>query len=324
MWKTLNFSNANPNWSVADEGMSDVAVCDMVFRGTSSTSNRVVAGTYGRGIYVGSFNANSSAPVTNTDSITLAEGGTATTTTNGATSVLANDTDADGDSLSVDLQSNPVNATGGGFTVFSATGSFTYTHDGSETTTDTFTYRAFDGTNYGSTVTVTINITPVNDCPEVASPIADFTAMEDDPDDVFDLSNLFADAENDVLNITSINNANTALLTATLNTNTLTLDYIDNQTGMATITINVDDTQCFSTQEVFVVTVIPQNDTPVGQVDTIQVDEGGTVTTTTANATSVLSNDTDMENDPLSATLITPPLHHQGSFSLQSSGTFTI
>ena len=85
----------------------------------------------------------------------------------------------------------------------------------------------------------------------------------------------------------------------------------------------MDDTQCFSTQEVFVVTVIPQNDTPVGQVDTIQVDEGGTVTTTTANATSVLSNDTDMENDPLSATLVTPPLHHQGSFSLQSSGTFT-
>ena len=323
VWKTLNFSNANPSWTVAEEGMSDVAVYDMVFRGTSSTSNRVVAGTYGRGIYVGSFSANSSPPVTNTDSITLAEGSTATTTTNGATSVLSNDFDADGDSLSVDLQSNPVNAAGGGFTVFSATGSFTYTHDGSETTTDTFTYRAFDGTNYGSTVTVTINITPVNDCPEVASPIADFTAMEDDPDDVFDLSNLFSDAENDVLNITSINNANTALLTATLNTNTLTLDYIDNQTGMATITINVDDTQCFSTQEVFVVTVIPQNDTPVGQVDTIQVDEGGTVTTTTANATSVLSNDTDMENDPLSATLVTPPLHHQGSFSLQSSGTFT-
>ena len=326
VWKTLNFgpgTSSNPNWTVAEEGMSDVSVHDMVFRGTSATDNRVVAGTYGRGIYVGSFSANTNPPVTITDSITLAEGGTATTTTNGATSVLANDTDADGDSLSVDLQSNPVNATGAGFSIFSATGSFTYTHDGSETTTDTFTYRAFDGTLYGSTVTVTINITPVNDCPTVANPISDFTAMEDDPDDVFDLTNLFADAENDVLNITSINNANTALLTATLNTNTLTLDYIDNQTGMATITINVDDTNCFSTQEIFVVTVVPQNDPPIGVADSIQVDEGGTVTTTTANATSVLSNDTDTENDPLTATLITAPLYHQGSFSLQSSGTFT-
>ena len=151
---------------------------DMVFRGTSSTSNRVVAGTCGRGIYVGSFGSNSSAHSGNTDSITLVEGGTATTTTNGATSVLNNDFDADGDSLSADLQSNPVNATGGGFTVFSATGTFTYEHDGSETTTDSFTYRAFDGTNYGSTVTVTINITPVNDCPNVINPIADFTAMK--------------------------------------------------------------------------------------------------------------------------------------------------
>ena len=322
IWKTSNFSNATPAWTVADEGMSDVAVHDLVFRGPSATNNRVVAATYGRGIYVGSFSANSNNPVTNTDSITLVEGGTATTTTNGATSVLANDTDPDGDALSVDLQSNPVNAAASGFTIVSSTGTFTYTHDGSETTTDTFTYRASDGTLFGSTVTVTINITPVNDCPEVANPIADFTAMEDDPDDVFDLSNLFSDAENDVLNITSINNANTALLTATLNTNTLTLDYIDNQTGMATITINVDDTDCFSTQEIFVVTVVPQNDPPVGQVDVIAVDEGGTGTTTTSNATSVLANDTDMENDPLTVTgIVTQPQH--GTLTIQSSGTFT-
>ena len=324
VWKTDNFTNANPNWSVAEEGMSDVAVHDMVFRGPTAINNRVVAATYGRGIYVGSFSANTNAPVTNTDSITLLEGGTATTTSAGATSVLSNDTDADGDSLTLDLQQNPFNAAVGGFTILSSTGSFTYTHDGTETTTDTFAYRAYDGTSYGDTVTVTINITPVNDCPTVDNPITDITAMEDDPDTVFSIANLFADAENDVLNI-SVSNANTALLTATLNTNTLTLDYIDNQTGMATITIDVDDTDCFSTQEVFVVTVNPQNDAPVGNPDVINLAEGGTATTTTANNTSVLTNDTDSENDPLTATLIpgSGPYHHVGSFSLSSSGTFT-
>ncbi len=61
--------------------------------------------------------------------------------------------------------------------------------------------------------------------------------MEDDPDDVFNLDNSFSDAENDVLSIT-VSNANTSLLTATLNTNTLHPDYIDNQTGVATITID--------------------------------------------------------------------------------------
>ena len=323
VWKTDNFTSASPNWTVAEEGMSDVAVHDMVFRGPSATNNRVVAATYGRGIYVGSFSANTNAPVTNTDSITLAEGGTATTTTAGATSVLTNDTDPDGDALTADFTQGPVNAAGGGW-AYSNTGSFTYTHDGSETTTDTFVYRAYDGTTYGDTVTVTINITPVNDCPTVDNPIADFTAMEDDPDTVLDLSNTFVDVDNVMINITNVSNANTALLTATLNTNTLTLDYIDNQTGMATITIDVSDGAC-TEQEEFVVTVVPQNDAPVGSPDVINVMENGTATTTTANNSSVLTDDTDTENDPLTATLVpgSGPFHHQGSFSLSSSGTFT-
>jgi VCBS repeat-containing protein len=323
VWKTDNFTSASPNWTVADEGMSDVAVFDMVFRGPTAVNNRVVAATYGRGIYVGSFSANSNIPVTNTDSITLAEGGTATTTTAGATSVLTNDTDLDRDALTADFTQGPVNSAGAGW-AYSSTGSFTYTHDGSETNTDTFFYRAFDGTNYGDTVTVTINITPVNDCPSVDNPIADFTVMEDDPDTVLDLSNTFGDVDNISINITNVANANTALLTATLNTNTLTLDYIDNQTGMATITIDVSDGSC-TEQETFVVTVVPQNDAPVGSPDVINVAEGGTATTTTANNSSVLTDDTDTENDPLTATLVpgSGPLHHLGSFSLSSSGTFT-
>ena len=322
IWKTDNFTDANPNWSSAYQGMSDVAVFDMVFRGVSATDNRVVAGTFGRGVYIGSFTANSNAPVTNTDSITLVEGGTATTTTAGATSVLTNDTDVDGDALTADFTQGPINAVGGGW-AYSSTGSFTYTHDGSETTTDTFFYRAYDGTSYGDTVTVTINITPVNDCPTVVNPIADFTAMEDDPNTVLDLSNTFGDVDNISINITNVSNANTALLTATLNTNTLTLDYIDNQTGVATITIDVSDGVC-TEQEEFVVTVVPQNDAPVGSPDVINVMENGTATTTTANNSSVLTDDTDTENDPLTATLVTGsgPFHHQGSFSLSSSGTF--
>ena len=322
IWKTDNFTEANPNWSSAYQGMSDVAVFDMVFRGVSATDNRVVAGTFGRGVYIGSFTANSNAPVTNTDSITLVEGGTATTTTAGATSVLTNDTDVDGDALTADFTQGPINAVGGGW-AYSSTGSFTYTHDGSETTTDTFFYRAYDGTSYGDTVTVTINITPVNDCPTVVNPIADFTAMEDDPNTVLDLSNTFGDVDNISINITNVSNANTALLTATLNTNTLTLDYIDNQTGVATITIDVSDGVC-TEQEEFVVTVVPQNDAPVGSPDVINVMENGTATTTTANNSSVLTDDTDTENDPLTATLVTGsgPFHHQGSFSLSSSGTF--
>ena len=325
VWRTSNFTSANPDWVSAYSGMSDVAVHDLVYRGTSALDNRVVAGTYGRGAYVGSFTANTNPPITRTDSITLAEGGTATTTTGGATSVLANDTDPDGDPITSSVVTNPLHSSA--FVVNSNTGTFTYTHDGSETTTDTFFYRAFDGAAYGDTVSVTINITPVNDCPTVDNPISDETAQEDDPDLILDLSNVFSDAENNPLTLT-VANANTGLLTATLNTTTLTLDFIDNQTGTATITINVDDNNgCTSTQDTFIVTVVPQNDAPVGVADSIIVNEGGTVSTTSLAATSVLVNDTDTDTANASLTAIlnpgTGPYHHVGSFGLMSDGTFT-
>ena len=44
-------------------------------------------------------------------------------------------------------------------------GTFSYVHDGSETTTDTFSYKANDGTDDGNTVTITITINPINDTP---------------------------------------------------------------------------------------------------------------------------------------------------------------
>ena len=50
-------------------------------------------------------------------------------------------------------------------------GSFTYTHDGSETITDSFTYNVKDSNGATSnTATVTITITPVNDPPTVTYP----------------------------------------------------------------------------------------------------------------------------------------------------------
>ena len=52
--------------------MSDVAVFDMDFRGDSADDNRVVAASYGRGLYSSSFGSNTNPPVTVTDSITLA------------------------------------------------------------------------------------------------------------------------------------------------------------------------------------------------------------------------------------------------------------
>jgi VCBS repeat-containing protein len=98
------------------------------------------------------------APVANDDSVSVQEGGTV----NGA-SVLGNDTDVDGDTLVAALVSGPAHASS---FVLNPNGSFIYTHDGSETTSDSFTYRALDGQGGVSNIaTVTITINPVNDPP---------------------------------------------------------------------------------------------------------------------------------------------------------------
>src|SRR2546427_3905156 len=86
------------------------------------------------------------APVANNDSATVAEGGTATGRDSTAASVLANDTDAEGNPLTATKLSDPAH----GSVTLNADGTFSYSHDGSETTTDSFTYKTCDNGTTGS------------------------------------------------------------------------------------------------------------------------------------------------------------------------------
>jgi VCBS repeat-containing protein len=92
-----------------------------------------------------------------------------------APGVLANDTDADGDSLTAVLVSGPTN----GSLTLNTDGTFSYTHNGSETTSDSFTYKANDGTADSNVATVSITVTPVNDAPVAVNDA--YTTAEDTP-----------------------------------------------------------------------------------------------------------------------------------------------
>lgn len=101
-------------------------------------------------------------PIAIPDSITLREGGTVTRTTEGTPSVLTNDLRELGEELQAQTISLPQHGT----LQFQTNGKFTYKHDGSETTTDFFTYRASDGVKESNTATVTLTIEPINDAPQ--------------------------------------------------------------------------------------------------------------------------------------------------------------
>ncbi len=89
----------------------------------------------------------------------LAEGGTLVVSV--ADGVLANDTDAESNPLTAVIMSWPSN----GDLTLNLDGSFTFTHDGSETTSDSFTYTAYDGAASSIPATATITVAPVVDPP---------------------------------------------------------------------------------------------------------------------------------------------------------------
>ena len=95
-------------------------------------------------------------PKANADQITLVEGGFATKLDTNEISVLKNDTDAENNTLTAVLVSNVSNGT----LTLNADGTFKYIHNGSQTSTDSFTYKANDGTSDSNIVTVNIIITP--------------------------------------------------------------------------------------------------------------------------------------------------------------------
>ena len=80
-----------------------------------------------------------------------------------APGVLGNDSDPDGDSLSAVVDSGPTH----GSLTLNPNGSFTYTPAANYNGSDSFTYRASDGTLTSSLATVTITVSAVNDAPSV-------------------------------------------------------------------------------------------------------------------------------------------------------------
>ncbi|WP_298544592.1 fibronectin type III domain-containing protein [uncultured Aquimarina sp.] len=66
VWVTTNFDAANPTWNQSQNGMSDASVTSFDYWAINGddNNNKIIASTYGRGVFTGSFTANGTSDTT--------------------------------------------------------------------------------------------------------------------------------------------------------------------------------------------------------------------------------------------------------------------
>ncbi|UCG15470.1 MAG: tandem-95 repeat protein [Phycisphaerales bacterium] len=229
--------------------------------------------------------------------------------------LLANDTDVDGDPLTVDSFTQPAH----GGVVYNGDGTFTYTPDASFSGEDSFTYTISDGRGGTDTATVTVTVNPLIGPPVNSNPVAvdddGVTTVEDTPVTTEDLLANDTDPDGDPLTVDSFTQpAHGGVAYNGDGTFTYTPDA--NFSGEDSFTYTVSDGRGGTDTATVTVTVSPQNDAPIAGDDSISTTEDEPVTTG-----DLLANDTDPDGDPLTIDSFTQPAH--GGVVYNGDGTFT-
>jgi VCBS repeat-containing protein len=260
-------------------------------------------------ISVGAVN---DAPIASDDQYAVDEDNVLTTA--GVQSVLANDTDADGDPLTASLVAGrgPSNGT----LTFNADGTFTYTPNPNFHGVDAFTYQATDGNGRWTSATVAITVNAINDAP----------AATDDPGyAVSEDQTLTTTAATGVLaNDTDVDDAQlTALVVTPPAFGSLTLNADGSFTykpnadfnGTDSFVYRASDGRLTSNDATVTIAVETANDAPVAADDAFDVVED------TPRTLSVLANDSDTEASPLTPNLVDGQGPANGTVTLNAGGT---
>ena len=222
---------------------------------------------------------------------------TATTTENTAVTVdvVANDTDVDGDALSVAGVTSP-----GHGTAVIHNGKVDYTPASSYTGADTFDYTVSDGNGGTDTGTVNVTVTPPPNHPPVATNDS-ATTMQNTPVTVDVLAN-DTDADGDSLTITNVTTP--AHGTAVVDNGKVDYTPTGSYSGTDSFKYTVSDGNGGADTGTVNVTVTPPPDHPP-----VAIDDSVTTVENTAVTIDVVANDTDPDSDTLSLAGVTKPAH---------------
>ncbi|WML91862.1 cadherin-like domain-containing protein [Thiothrix lacustris] len=210
--------------------------------------------------------------------------------------VLANDNDANDDPMSVTANTDPSHGT-----VVRSGNSFTYTPATGFSGDDTFTYTVSDGQGGTDTATVTITVGAAPNTPPVATDDTASTAYQT----ATTISTVLAndnDANDDPMSVTA--NTDPSHGTVVRSGNSFTYTPATGFSGDDTFTYTVSDGQGGTDTATVTITVGGINTPPVATDDT-----ASTAYQTATTISTVLANDNDANDDPMSVTANTDPSH---------------
>lgn len=220
--------------------------------------------------------------------------------------VLDNDSDIDGDTV----LAAAVNAPANGTAVINGDGAIVYTPNANFNGSDSFSYTIDDGQGATDSATVTVTVNPVNDAPTANDDIA---ATLEDAAVVITVLDNDEDIDNDPLAV-SITAAPVNGAVVANADGTVTYTPATSYNGPDSFGYTIDD-GLVTDSAVVTITVTPDNDNPTA------VDDEATTSEDTAVTITVLSNDGDIDGDPITITAVTTPTN--GSIILNPDGTLT-
>ena len=238
--------------------------------------------------------------------------------------LLTNDTDSDGDTLTIVSYDQPAN---GQVDVNLQDGSFTYSPFNDFNGTDSFTYYITDTYHDSTPATVTITVNPLNDAPIANDdPPAGipYVTIEDVELVISDLAQglLFNDSDIDSNQLTVVryNQPNNGRVNIAAN-GTFTYQPENNFNGTDSFTYFANDGETDSSTAATVTIIIsPDNDAPIVNNKSYSVVENNILNIA---APGVLVNITDIENDPLTAEVVTNINPSTGILTFFSDGSFS-